>query len=244
MEASAIRLEPFFFGAEMESCGVSLAHACVRAGRPHNSRRDGGATVQLVANLVALRAGSTIESGGVMRRTYFVFALALLIGLTGMISAAGAQESKPSGDSAKSNAPTQADTNDGRAYSGMYTFLKEGEFVQISVQDAGHVSGFVSRFGDGESDKGAFLDQFFKNGKLEGNKLSFTTEVVHGVTFDFKGTIERGEGKNPGDEAYFVLKGTLTESASDVNKKVTAHSKEVLFKMFPQNASPEAIQRK
>jgi hypothetical protein len=180
-----------------------------------------------------------------MRRTYFVFALALLIGLTGMISAAGAQESKPSGDGAKSNAPAQqSNTNDGRAYSGMYTFLKEGEFVQISVQDAGHVSGFVSRFGDGESDKGAFLDQFFKNGKLEGNKLSFTTEVVHGVTFDFKGTIERGEGKNPGDEAYFVLKGTLTESASDVNKKVTAHSKEVLFKMFPQNASPEAIQRK
>jgi len=82
--------------------------------------------------------------------------------------------------------------------------------------------------------KGAFLDQFFKSGKLEENRLSFTTDMVHGVAFDFKGTVERGEGKNPGDEAYFVLKGTLTENVSDVNKKVTSHAREVEFKMFPQ----------
>jgi len=56
----------------------------------------------------------------------------------------------------------------------MYAFLKEGEFVQVTVEDAGHVTGFVSRFGDGENDKGEFLDQFFKSAKLEGNKLSFT----------------------------------------------------------------------
>ena len=126
----------------------------------------------------------------------------------------------------------------------MYTFLKEGEFVQVTVEDAGRVTGFVSRFGDGESDKGAFLDQFFKSGKLDGNKLTFITEVVHGVSFDFKGTIDRGEGKNPGDEAYFVLKGTLTENASDVNKKTTSHSREVLFKMFPQAATPVPSVRK
>jgi hypothetical protein len=132
----------------------------------------------------------------------------------------------------------------GPAYSGMYSFLKDGEFVQVTVEEAGHVTGFVSRFGDGESDKGAFLDQFFKSGKIEGNKLSFTTEIVHGVAFDFKGTVERGEGKNPGDEAYFVLKGTLTENASDVNKKVTSHSREVAFKMFPQDAAPAQAVRK
>ena len=40
----------------------------------------------------------------------------------------------------------------------------------------------------------------------------------------FSGTFERGEGKNPGDEAYFVLKGTLTENISDANKKVTSHA--------------------
>jgi hypothetical protein len=126
----------------------------------------------------------------------------------------------------------------------MYTFLKEGEFVQVTVEDTGHVTGFVSRFGDGESDKGAFLDQFFKTGQLDGNKLSFTTEIVHGVFFDFKGTVERGEGKNPGDEAYFVLRGLLTENKSDANKTVTSHSRDVLFKMFPQAAAPAPTARK
>src|ERR1700758_2984675 len=132
----------------------------------------------------------------------------------------------------------------GTQYSGMYTFLQEGEFVQVTVEDEGHVTGFVSRFGDQESDKGAFLDQFFKTGKLEGNKLSFTTEVVHGTGFEFKGTVERGDGKKPGDEAYFVLKGTLTQNDSDVNKKVTSHSQAVVLKMFPGDAAPESEVRK
>jgi len=126
----------------------------------------------------------------------------------------------------------------------MYTFLKEGEFVQLTVEDDGSITGFVSRYGDGAGDKGAFLDQFFKRGKLDRNKLTFSTEIVHGVSFDFKGTIERGEGQNPGDEAYFVLKGTLTENASEANKKLTSHSQEVAFKMFPQDAAPAPVPRK
>ena len=176
-----------------------------------------------------------------MKKIFFLFlVLGLVLGL-GALSVS-AQETKPSGNEGASTVPAQA-VKIGLACSGMYTFLKEGEFVQVTVEDAGHVTGFVSRFGDGESDKGAFLDQFFKSGKLEGNKLTFTTEVVHGVTFDFKGTVERGEGKNPGDEAYFVLKGTLTENASDVNKKVTPHSRDVVFKMFPQDAAPAPAAR-
>src|SRR5579862_9962236 len=74
-----------------------------------------------------------------------------------------------------------------QSYSGMYTFLKDGEFVQITVEDAGRVTGFISRFGDGDSDRGAFLDQFFKQGKLEGSKLNFTTDTVHGTWFEFSG---------------------------------------------------------
>jgi hypothetical protein len=126
----------------------------------------------------------------------------------------------------------------------MYSFLKDGEFVQLTVEPDGRITGFVSRYGNGESDKGAFLDQFFKTAKLEGNKLTFTTEIVHGVAFDFNGSVERGEGKAPGDEAYYVLKGTLTENITDVNKKVTARSREVVFRMFPQDATPAADNRK
>lgn len=128
-------------------------------------------------------------------------------------------------------------------YSGMYSFLREGEFVQVTVEDQGKVTGFVSRYGDLDSDRGAFLDQFFKTGKLDGNKLNFTTETVHGVWFEFKGTVDRGSGKNPGDEAYYVLNGSLTQYSADANKKVSSKSREVSFKQFPQDMTPAPEKR-
>ncbi len=122
-------------------------------------------------------------------------------------------------------------------WSGMYSFLKEGEFVQLTVEDQGQVTGLISRYSDTETDKGTFLDQFFKTAKLDGNKLSFTTVTVHGVWFDFKGTVERGAGKNPGDEGYYLLKGALIENSTDGNKKVNARSQNVVLSMFPQEAA-------
>src|SRR5882672_8433569 len=68
----------------------------------------------------------------------------------------------------------------GSNYSGMYAFLREGEFVQVTVEEEGRVTGFISRFGDSGSDSGEILDQFFKSGKLDGKGLTFTTNVVHG----------------------------------------------------------------
>jgi hypothetical protein len=184
------------------------------------------------------------RSREIMKKVHLIVVLGMALGFVALPLSAELREQQPktSDAGAKSAAPVR----DAQSphYSGMYGFLKEGEFIQVTVEDTGHVTGFVSRFGDGESDKGAFLDQFFKTGNLEGNKLSFTTEVVHGVSFDFQGKVERGEGKNPGDEAYFVLKGTLTENASDVNKKVTSHAREVAFKMFPQDAGPAPVVRK
>jgi hypothetical protein len=140
-----------------------------------------------------------------------------------LVAFAGAQvTSKP---------PVAASTN----YSGMYSFLREGEFVQLTVENKGHVTGFVSRFGDSESDRGVFLDHFFKSGSLDGNQLTFTTDTVHGVSFDFQGTIERGEGKKPGDEGYYVLKGTLTETTSDDAKNKSSHPRQVGLRSFPQD---------
>jgi hypothetical protein len=184
-----------------------------------------------------------------MKKGCFIVVLALGLGAGAPCVSAKlhAQEAKPSGHAGTKSAPAaaaQPDAKGGQSYSGMYAFLKEGEFVQLTVEDTGHVTGFISRFADAENDKGEFLDQFFKTAKLDGNKLSFTTEIVHGATFDFKGTVERGEGKNPGDEAYFVLKGTLTENESDANKKVTSHPQDVAFKMFPQDAAPAPVEKK
>ncbi len=154
-----------------------------------------------------------------------------------------AQERPAAPESRPANPDSKPEIHPGAQYSGMYSFLKEGEFVQVTVEDAGRVTGFVSRYGDLESDKGSFLDQFFKTGKLDNNNLAFTTEVVHGTAFDFKGTIERGEGKKPGDEAYYVLKGTLTERVTDVNQKQSSKTREVTFKAFPASADAEPATR-
>jgi hypothetical protein len=122
-------------------------------------------------------------------------------------------------------------------YSGMYSFLRDGEFVQLTVEEKGKVTGFISRFGDSESDKGVFMNQFFKSGKLEGEKLSFTTDSVHGVWFEFAGAAVRGPGKKPDEEAYYLLRGTLTRFSTDGDKKTTSQVRTVEFKSFPRDAA-------
>ena len=119
--------------------------------------------------------------------------------------------------------------------SGMYSFLKDGEFLQITVEDQGRVTGFISRYGDSESDQGAFLNQFFKEGRLNGDRLTFTTTTVHGVWYEFKGLVARGQAKNAGDEGYYVLKGILAEHRPDSQK---SKEHEVELKSFPQDRAP------
>src|SRR5215470_2768143 len=122
-------------------------------------------------------------------------------------------------------------------YSGMYEFLRDGEFVQLTIEDKGKVTGFISRFGDSESDKGVFMNQFFKSGKLDGEKLSFTTEPVHGVWFEFAGAVVRGAGKKPDEEGYYVLQGTLTRINTDQDKKTTSQPRSVELKSFPRDTA-------
>jgi hypothetical protein len=155
-----------------------------------------------------------------MRRRAWVIPLILLL-----VTASNAQTPTPS-------APATKLAED---YSGMYSFLQDGEFVQLTIEDTNRVTGFISRYGDLESDHGQFLDHFFKPGTLEGKKLNFTTETVHGVWYEFKGAIERGPGKGPGDEAYYLLKGVLTQYTTDASKKTSSKSRDVAFKSFPQD---------
>jgi hypothetical protein len=123
-------------------------------------------------------------------------------------------------------------------YSGMYSFLKEGEFIQITIEDKRTLSGFISRLGDSAADKGSFLDQFLKSGKVDGEKVSFTTESVHGVWFTFDGSFGRGPGKKPEEEAYYVVRGTLTRFETDAQKKTSSQARQVEFKSFPIDAEP------
>jgi hypothetical protein len=126
--------------------------------------------------------------------------------------------------------------------SGMYTFLHEGEFVQINLEDDSRLSGFVSRYSD--SDKNSFLDHFFEKGEFQHGHIHFLTRKVHGVWFDFKGTLARGPAKTRKEEGYYVMKGVLTEYTSDAAEKVGAKEREVTFRSFPQYEDEDEPPRK
>ncbi len=161
----------------------------------------------------------TVRCSSSMKNSAIVFMM-LLTG-TLLLSAQNPQSSAP--------APSAGD------YSGMYAFLQDGEFVQITVEDQGLVTGLISRYDDAANGKGQFVDQFFKEGKLAGAKLTFTTKAVHEVWYDFDGTVERGDSQNAGDEGYYLLKGKLTQYTTDANKKTTAKLQDVAFKSFPKD---------
>ena len=121
-------------------------------------------------------------------------------------------------------------------YSGLYSFLKDGEFVQITIEEKG-VSGFISRYADSETDQNTFLAQFFKSGSFEAKKLSFTTEAVHGVWFTFDGAVDRGPAKKADDEGYYLMRGKLTRFSTDGEKNTTSQVRQVEFKSFPRDTS-------
>jgi hypothetical protein len=158
-----------------------------------------------------------------------LLAVGLLLLNINLVAQTGSQQTPP---------PSSKPAED---YSGAYTFLQDGELLQLNIEGEGKVTGFVQRLGDTETDRGLFLDHFFKDAKLEGKNLTFSTKAIHGVSYEFKGTIDRGDGKKPGDEAYYVLKGTLIQSNVDAQQKTTSKTREVVFKAFPQNldAPPE-----
>jgi len=118
--------------------------------------------------------------------------------------------------------------------SGTYTFLREGEFVQLTVDD-GKLSGYISRFGHTDSDKGQFIDQFFDKTSLEGERLTFNTKTVHGVWYAFNGTVTIAPGKQPDSEGYRVIKGTLVQHSTDDKGVEGTMQRQVEFKSFPSD---------
>jgi hypothetical protein len=134
----------------------------------------------------------------------------------------------PSAWAQNSSAPPSAPAD----LSGMFTFLREGEFVQLTVE-GGQLSGFVSRFGDTESDKGEFIDHFFDKASLQGDRLSFKTKAVHAVWYEFDGTLTTAAGKQKGEEGYQILRGKLTMHRTDATGKDQASERAVEFESFP-----------
>ena len=144
-----------------------------------------------------------------------------------LTASAVGQSSKPQ---SQAPAPAAAPAED---ISGMYSFLKEGEFVQISLEEQG-VSGYISRIGDQDSDRGTFIDQFFSKASVQDHDVAFTTKPIHGVWFEFKGRFDRGPAKTKAEDGYYVLRGTLNEFVTDSEQKTTSRSRQVEFKLLGQ----------
>jgi hypothetical protein len=157
-------------------------------------------------------------------KTILVFLLLVGIAATGQKKT---QPNSPQQDNAQTSAPAED-------ISGMYTFTNEGEFLEFT-RDEGAITGYVSRMGDLESDHGAFLDQFFSKASVQDHDVTFTTKVVHGVWFEFKGRFDRGPGKTKAEDGYYVLRGTLTELTTSPDKgSTTSRSRQVEFKWLAQ----------
>ena len=154
----------------------------------------------------------------------------LLATLLCLVSAALAQAgaSNTAKPSANSSSATIGD------FSGTYSFLREGEDLQINVQN-GRLDGFVSRYGDSEADKSVLLQHLIEKSSLTKDEVSFATSKIHGVWFEFKGKVRRGEKKTAADEGYYLLEGTITRYETGADKKTTAKSREVTFRSLPMD---------
>jgi hypothetical protein len=116
--------------------------------------------------------------------------------------------------------------------SGLYSFVRSGETLQVSVQPDHSVTGYVSRLSDDGS--GQLVDAMFERASLNGDLFEFKTKKVHGEWFEFKGHVQRGKATSRDDEGYFVIRGTLTSVKEGVNGKPTPLASQVEFTSFPQ----------
>ena len=123
---------------------------------------------------------------------------------------------------------------------GLYTFLHEGEFMQIEVS-GGKVTGLVSLFKNGDPDSSEFEDQYFDEASLKGSALTFTTKPTGGLWFGFSGTVERGSSKTPDEDGYWILRGTVTEYRSKPDGKTTQKTHSVSLKSFPQDKALDEV---
>jgi hypothetical protein len=162
---------------------------------------------------------------------FFLIALLLAMAILVVALAQGQSMTQPYNPAAS----ITSDNSPAEDFSGMYSFLKEGEFVQITLDKDG-ISGYISRQGTQESDRGVFLDQWFAKASAKGFDFSFTTKPLHSLWFEFKGTFSRGTAKAKTEDGYYVLRGTLTEFVMDAEKKTTSRAREVEFKLLAEAA--------
>jgi hypothetical protein len=87
--------------------------------------------------------------------------------------------------------------------------------------------------GESDTDRDQTFDLMFKSGSLDGQNISFTTKTIHGISYEFSGTVRRGDAKSKDKEGYVVIEGTLVENSVDKSGKPRSQRRELTMKSFP-----------
>jgi hypothetical protein len=107
----------------------------------------------------------------------------------------------------------RANLPDGTA--GTYALSPDpAEVIEIILNgdgDSVRLQGYLTRMGDGASDRGAPLTYFFARTTVSPTQLTFATKQVHGVWWSFAGMIDRGSAQTNAQKGYYFLNGMLTE---------------------------------
>lgn len=88
--------------------------------------------------------------------------------------------------------------------SGEYVLDDHGSVVQITLEH-NRLTGYVTKM-DGDT----ALTLFFDKTSIDGNRLSFITNTVHGLRYEFRGVISRGKVPELSSNGYYLLAGELT----------------------------------
>jgi hypothetical protein len=131
----------------------------------------------------------------------------------------------------RSNVPEEA--------AGAYALSPDpAEIIEMILNGDGNyvrLQGYLTRMGDGPSDRGAPLTYFFARTTVNPTQLTFITRQVHGVWWSFAGTIDRGSAQSNARKGYYFLNGTLTEHF-DTGQSAP---RRVSLPLLPEGQSPQ-----
>lgn len=131
----------------------------------------------------------------------------------------------------RSNLPNEA--------SGSYALSPNpAEVIEIILNGDGNdvrLQGYLTRMGDGVSDRGTPLTYFFARTTVSPAQLTFITRQVHGLWWSFAGRIDRGNAQMSTQKGYYFLNGTLTEHFDNGQSA----PQRVSLPLLPEGQSPQ-----
>jgi len=107
--------------------------------------------------------------------------------------------------------------------SGEFTLDSHGSVIQITIEH-NRLDGYITLMQGNNA-----LTLFFDKTSINGKRVTFTTRVVHGLSYAFAGEILRGDAEAPSLNGYYRLSGKLT-----TNRDTMSQTKWVELKSTPR----------